>query len=80
MSEKDKETKPKKVDIKDYTQEQIIGIGAFDVVKIGRNKNSNYFAIKIIKKAEAKKMAQVDHVLNEVKILSMIDHPFLVRK
>ena len=50
------------------------------MIKIGKNnKNGNYYAIKIVKKAEAKKMAQVDHVLNEVKILSMLNHPFIVR-
>ena len=31
------------------------------------------------KKAEIIKLKQVDHIMNEIRILTMIDHPFLVR-
>jgi hypothetical protein len=37
-------------------------------------------AIKILKKAEIIKLKQVDHIINEVKILTFIEHPFLVIK
>ena len=35
-------------------------------------------AIKKLKKYELIRLKQVDHIHNEIKILSMIDHPFLV--
>ena len=31
-----------------------------------------------MKKSEIIKLKQVDHIMNEIKILTMIDHPFLV--
>lgn len=72
--------KPKRVNLSDYTIEQTLGTGSFGRVKLSKNKKTgNYVAIKILKKFEIIKLRQVDHILNEVKILSMIDHPFLVK-
>jgi protein kinase A len=50
------------------------------VVKYGlRNKKTGeYFAMKILKKADIIKLKQVDHVISENTILADIDHPFLV--
>jgi serine/threonine protein kinase len=57
----------------------LINIGSFGRVKVAQSKLTNkYFAIKILKKAEIIKLKQVDHIMNEVKILSVVDHPFLV--
>ena len=54
-------------------------LGSFGRVKIARNKiTGKYNAIKILKKSEIIKLKQVDHIINEIKILSFIDHPFLV--
>jgi protein kinase A len=59
---------------------QTLGTGSFGRVKISKGKTSGkYFAVKILKKAEIIKLKQVDHIMNEVRILSVIDHPFLVR-
>lgn len=75
------QVKPKKINLSDYSIEQTLGTGSFGRVKLSKNKKTgNYVAIKILKKFEIIKLRQVDHILNEVKILSMIDHPFLVRK
>jgi serine/threonine protein kinase len=72
--------KPKKIDLADYTFETTLGSGSFGRVKLSKNKRTGqYAAIKILKKFEIIKLKQVDHILNEVKILSMIDHPFLVK-
>ena len=72
--------KPKRVKLSDYTFEQTLGTGSFGRVKLSKNKVSgNYVATKILKKFEIIKLRQVDHILNEVKILSILDHPFLVR-
>ena len=73
------EIKPKKVDILDYEIKRTIGTGTFGRVKLGKLKNKDeYFAVKILKKLKIIKFKQVDHILNELKILTIIDHPFLV--
>ena len=43
-------------------------------------KTGEYFAMKILKKADIIKLKQVDHVISENTILADIDHPYLVRK
>ena len=72
--------KPKKIKLSDYKMDRTLGSGSFGRVKLAKNKkDENYVAIKILKKAQIIKLKQVDHILNEIKILTMIDHPFLVR-
>jgi protein kinase A len=54
-------------------------IGSFGRVRLARNKKTGeYFAMKILKKADIIKLKQVDHVISENTILADIDHPFLV--
>lgn len=70
---------PKKVSLSNYTMDKTLGTGSFGRVKLAKNKKTGkYVAIKILKKAEIIKLKQVDHILNEVKILTIINHPFLV--
>lgn len=70
---------PKKLKLSDYELGQTLGTGSFGRVKISKQKSSGkYFAIKVLKKAEIIKLKQVDHIMNEIKILSVIDHPFLI--
>ena len=72
--------KPKKIKLSDYVMDRILGSGFFGRVKLAKNKSDEKFeAIKILKKGELTKLKQVDHIHNEIKILSLIDHPFLVR-
>jgi serine/threonine protein kinase len=57
-----------------------INIGSFGRVKVALCKSTKkHHAIKILKKSEIIKLKQVDHIQNEVKILSAIDHPFMVK-
>ena len=66
---------PKKIKLSDYEMDRTLGSGSFGRVKLSKNKkDGKYVAIKILKKSDK----QVDHILNEIKILSLIDHPFLV--
>ena len=54
-------------------------LGSFGRVRLATHKSSGKFcAIKVLKKAEIIKLKQVDHIMNETKIITMIDHPFLV--
>ena len=71
--------KPKKIKLEEYHFDRTLGTGSFGRVKLAKHKkDGKYVAIKILKKSELIKLKQVDHILNEIKILSMIDHPFLV--
>ena len=54
-------------------------IGSFGRVRLAKNKKSGeYYAMKILKKADIIKLKQVDHVISENTILADIDHPYLV--
>ena len=80
----------KKVALNDYDMTTTLGTGNSDIiliyfkgsfgrVKLARNKKTGeYFAMKILKKADIIKLKQVDHVISENTILADIDHPFLV--
>ena len=58
---------------------ETLGTGSFGRVKIAKNKKTGEFvAIKIMKKIEILKSKQADHIANEIKILSMIHHPFVI--
>ena len=48
-------------------------------MRLTKNKKTGeYFAMKILKKADIIKLKQVDHVISENTILADIDHPYLV--
>ena len=54
-------------------------LGSFGRVRLSKNKKTGeYFAMKILKKADIIKLKQVDHVISENTILADIEHPFLV--
>ena len=56
-----------------------ISLGSFGRVRLARNKKTGeFFAMKILKKADIIKLKQVDHVISENTILADIDHPYLV--
>jgi protein kinase A len=78
----------KKVSLNDYDLTTTLGtgnfndfdiLGSFGRVRLARNKKTGeFFAMKILKKADIIKLKQVDHVISENTILADIDHPFLV--
>ena len=73
-------SKIKELNIKDYDFRETLGLGSFGRVKLSKNKKTcEYSAIKILKKEEILKSKQADHILNEIKILNMIDHPFITK-
>ena len=58
---------------------ETLGTGSFGRVKIAKDKKTGeYVAMKIMKKIEILKSKQADHIANEIKILSMIQHPFVI--
>jgi tRNA A-37 threonylcarbamoyl transferase component Bud32 len=65
----------------DFELDRTIGTGSFGrvmVVYLKRDKSQRY-AMKMLKKENIVKMKQVEHTLNERKILSSIDFPFIVK-
>lgn len=71
---------PKRFDISEYDFLTVLGQGAFGRVSLVREKSSGqYWAIKQLKKSDLIKKKQVDHVKNEIVILSSVDHPFIVK-
>jgi len=47
---------------------------------VGKNNiKGESIAIKSLKKSEIIKNKQADHILNEIKILNLVDHPFGVK-
>ena len=70
----------KKITLEDFDIKQTVGTGSFGRVKLIFNQKENkYFALKILKKLEIIKLKQVDHILSEISILNIIEHPFLVK-
>lgn len=48
-------------------------------MKIAKDKKKNsYVAVKIMKKSEILKSKQTDHIFNEINILALSQHPFVV--
>mmetsp|Transcript_22272 Transcript_22272/g.63288 ORF Transcript_22272/g.63288 Transcript_22272/m.63288 type:complete len:330 (+) Transcript_22272:102-1091(+) len=69
----------KPVSYADFTVGKTLGTGAFGRVKFVTHKgNSNFYALKTLKKAEIMKMKQVDHIVSEKAILQSLSHPFIV--
>ena len=73
------EAQIKKLTLSDYELGSTLGTGSFGRVKISRNKKTgNFVAMKIMKKFDIIKAKQTDHIMNEIKILGMISHPFII--
>jgi protein kinase A len=70
----------KKITLDEYIVKQTLGTGSFGRVKLAFSlKENKYYALKILKKIEIQKLKQVDHILSEISILNMTDHPFIVK-
>ena len=77
--EKDKE-KVKRVKLSDFEKLETVGLGSFGRVRLCKyKKNNKIYVMKILKKIEIVKQKQVDHVYSEFNILSVLNHPFIVK-
>ena len=59
-----------------------LGTGTFGRVRLVKHRSdeadSEPLALKCLKKSAIIKLKQIDHVKSEKKVLSIIDHPFIV--
>eukprot|EP00696_Hemimastix_kukwesjijk_P014518 gnl/Hemi2/28532_TR9450_c0_g1_i1.p1 gnl/Hemi2/28532_TR9450_c0_g1~~gnl/Hemi2/28532_TR9450_c0_g1_i1.p1 ORF type:complete len:345 (-),score=59.24 gnl/Hemi2/28532_TR9450_c0_g1_i1:166-1200(-) len=68
------------VGLEDFEAGCIIGTGTFGKVRLVRYKpNGQVYAMKVLKKSEIIRLKQVEHILSEKQVLSLVDHPFLVK-
>ena len=68
-----------KAKLTDFTIMRTLGTGSFGRVHLVQRKTSGqYCAMKVMKKSEVVRLKQVEHTLNEKKILEATNHPFLV--
>ncbi|XP_028967686.1 cAMP-dependent protein kinase catalytic subunit 1 isoform X1 [Galendromus occidentalis] len=66
--------------LEDFDRIKTLGTGSFGRVMLVKHKSAgDYFAMKILDKQKVIKLKQVEHTLNEKKILQAVDFPFLVR-
>ncbi|KAK2586110.1 hypothetical protein KPH14_008389 [Odynerus spinipes] len=65
--------------IDDFERIKTLGTGSFGRVMIVQHKpTKEYYAMKILDKQKVVKLKQVEHTLNEKRILQAISFPFLV--
>ena len=63
----------------DFDRLKTLGTGSFGRVMLVKHKQTGSFlAMKILDKQKVVKLKQVEHTLNEKRILQAIDFPFLV--
>mmetsp|Transcript_28502 Transcript_28502/g.70872 ORF Transcript_28502/g.70872 Transcript_28502/m.70872 type:complete len:787 (-) Transcript_28502:604-2964(-) len=71
---------PEKPKFADLELRRILGVGTFGRVKLVIHKPSGVsYALKCMRKAQVVATKQQSHVLNEKRILAMMDHPFVLR-
>lgn len=65
--------------LEDFERKRTLGTGSFGRVMLVRHlKTNKHYAMKILDKQKVIKLKQVEHTLNEKKILQAVNFPFLV--
>lgn len=69
-----------KYNIHDFTILRTLGTGSFGRVHLVKSvHNHRFYAMKVLSKAQVVKMKQVEHTNDERKILSLVQHPFVIK-
>lgn len=65
--------------LENFELKETLGTGTFGRVRlVVCNVDQKHYALKMLKKVDILRLKQVDHIKSEVRILSMIEHPFIV--
>ncbi|TRY87340.1 hypothetical protein DNTS_017211 [Danionella cerebrum] len=66
--------------LEDFERLKTLGTGSFGRVMLVRHRESGqHYAMKILNKQKVVKLKQIEHTLNEKRILQAVSFPFLVR-
>jgi len=69
----------KKFKLDDFVIMQTLGTGSFGRVHLVKHKESGkYYAMKVLVKRQIIESKQVEHTINEKRILETLDHPYMV--
>ncbi len=67
------------IKLDDFDRVKTLGTGSFGRVMLSLQKDTKeYYAMKILDKQKVVKLKQVEHTLNEKRILAAVNFPFLV--
>jgi len=70
----------KSIQFNDLEFHRIVGTGQFGLVRVVRNtKTNDVYALKVMHKAPITESKQIEHVINERRILEEASHPFCVK-
>ncbi|KAJ9511424.1 hypothetical protein QJQ45_029916, partial [Haematococcus lacustris] len=70
----------KSINFADLEFHRIVGTGQFGLVRVVRNiKTNDVYALKVMHKAPITETKQIEHVINERRILEEASHPFCVQ-